>query len=200
MERTRLESAATDYTYLRGLFGIPIGLTFILAALGNVGWGPLDHAWVFLVCLAAIGLSCVPINHFYNRRYGRVTLSTRQQVRVAVATLASAALILGGSALLNSGAGFSLDLPVNPIAVTFALGMLLVGAATLGVKPHHVVVLGTLLAIGLLPVWSGPDTDNAGLALAGVAVMVMGLLDHRLLVRTFGRSVALTAESGDAGA
>ncbi len=56
MERTRLESAATDYTYLRGLFGIPIGLTFILAALGNVGWGPLDHAWVFLVCLAALGL------------------------------------------------------------------------------------------------------------------------------------------------
>ncbi len=78
--------------------------------------------------------------------------------------------------------------------------MLIVGAATVGVKPHHVVVLGTLLAIGLLPVWGGPDADNAGLVLAGVAVIVMGLLDHRLLVRTFGPSVPLTAESGDAGA
>jgi len=200
MERTRLESAATDYTYLRGLFGIPIGLTFILAALGNIGWGPLDHAWVFLVCLAALGLSCLPINRFYNRHYGRVTLSTRQQVRVTIATIASTALILGGSLLLNSRAGFSLDLPVNPIAVTFALGMLIVGAATLGVKRHHVVVLGALLAIGLMPIWGGPSADNVGLALAGVAVIVMGLLDHRLLVRTFGPSVGLTAESGDAGA
>jgi len=200
MERTRLESAATDYTYLRGLFGIPIGLTFILAALGNIGWGPLDQAWVFLVCLAALGLSCLPINRFYNRHYGRVRLTTRQQVRMSVATVASTALILGGSLLLNSRAGFSLDLPVNPIAVTFALGMLLVGAATLGVKPHHVVVLGTLLAIGLLPIWGGADADNIGLALAGVAVIVMGLLDHRLLVRTFGPPVALTAGSGDAGA
>jgi hypothetical protein len=36
--------------------------------------------------------------------------------------------------------------------------------------------------------------------MAGVAVMVSGVFDHRLFVRTFGAPKALTIENGNAGA
>ena len=43
-------------------------------------------------------------------------------------------------------------------------------------------------------------SGNAGLALAAVAVAAAGILDHRLLVRTFGPSRGLDAQHNDAPA
>ena len=65
-------------------------------------------------------------------------------------------------------------------------------------RRHHVIVFGTLLVVGLLPVWNGADPSNIGLLLAGVAFIVAGILDHRELVRTFGPADGL--QLGNAGA
>jgi hypothetical protein len=51
---------------------------------------------------------------------------------------------------------------------------------------HHVVIWDGLLVIGALPVWTGEDPSNIGLVMCGVAVMLSGLFDHRVFVRTFG--------------
>jgi hypothetical protein len=200
VQRRQLETAAANYTYLRGLLFIPMGALCILAALGNWQVGPLRHGWVFVVVAVAIGLTYLPISRYYNDNYGRVTPSTRQQVRAAVGVVIAVALVLGGSLLLRSRADWSLDLPVNAIAVTFALLMLVYYAIGVGLKAHHVIVWGALLVTGALPVWNGADPSNIGLVLAGVALIVSGLFDHRLFVDTFGPPTVLEHEDGDVAA
>ena len=70
MERNKLETAAANYSYLRGLFCIPLGTLCILAALFNWEWGPLRHAWVFVGAVLVVGAACLPINRYYNENYG----------------------------------------------------------------------------------------------------------------------------------
>jgi hypothetical protein len=197
MERQKLESAATEYKYLRGLYGIPLGLVIILAALGNWRWGPLRHDWAFIAGVALAGAACLPITRFYDERYGRVTLSTRQQVRAAGAALLAGPFVFGASLLARSRAGWSLDLPVNTIAASLALVMLATYAASVGIRRHHFVICGALLLAGVLPVWTGGDPSNIGLVLAGTATIANGVLDHRLLERTFGPPSGLDLADGD---
>jgi hypothetical protein len=111
-----------------------------------------------------------------------------------------AAVFVGGALLLRSRAGWSLDLPVNAIAVSFALFMLITYAIGVGLKAHHVIIWGALLVAGAMPVWNGADPSNIGLVLAGVAVMVSGVFDHRLFVHTFGSPKVLDREDSDVGA
>jgi hypothetical protein len=200
MDRRDLETAAARYSYLRGLLFLPLGGLCILAALGNSEVGPLRHTWAFLLAALALGAIYLAISRAYNARYGRLTPSTRQQVRAGVAVAIGVALMLGGASLLRSHAAWSLDLPVNAIAVCFALVMLASYAIGVGLSPHHVVIWGTLLVVGAVPVWDGADPGNVGLVLAGVAVIVCGAFDHRLFVQTFGSPGALDHESGDVAA
>ena len=185
MQREQLESRAATYAHMRGVLAIPAGALFILAALGNWRVGPFASDWVFLACLAVIGAAYVLIARAYRQRYGRVTASAAQQLRGAAAVALGVAVVLGGSLLLRSRAGFSLDLPVNPIAVTFAIVMLLAYALGGVLRAHHVAVWGALLAAGALPVWDGADPGNVGLVMCGAAVIVCGVLDHLALARAF---------------
>jgi hypothetical protein len=200
MERRKLESAVADNAHLRGLFAVPLGFVMIVSALGNWEWGPLRHDWVFFACVLVIGAACLPLGRYYNAHYGRSTPSTRQQLRAAAAVVIGAPLMFGASLLARSRADWSLDLPVNPVAVTFALLMLVCYATIVGLKPHHVIIWGALLVAGALPVWNGADPSNIGLVLAAVAVMLSGIFDHRLLARTFGPSKGLSLADRDAGA
>jgi hypothetical protein len=200
MQRGNLETAAANYSYLRGLFGIPLGGLIILAALVNWGVCPL---WAFLVAVMAAGAACLPIARYYNENYGRLSPSTRQQARGAVAAVIGVAAVGGGSLLLRGRADWSLDLPVNAIAVSFALFMLISYAIYVGLRAHHVITWGALLVAGALPVWNGADPSNisnVGLVLAGVAVMMSGVFDHRLFVHTFGSPRVLDREDSDVGA
>lgn len=200
MERKKLESAAASYAYLKGLYGIPLGLLPIVAALGNSAWGPLRHDWVFVAAVLVLAAACLPISRYYNENYGRVTLSAKQQVRTAIVVVVGAPLVFGASLLLRSRADWSLDLPVNPTAATLALLMLASYAAATVLRVHHLVIFGSMLVAGLLPVWNGADPSNIGLLLFGVAIMATGIFDHRLLVRTFGSSKSLKLENSNAGA
>jgi hypothetical protein len=74
-----------------------------------------------------------------------------------------------------------------PLLASYAIGI--------GLSAHHVIVWGTLLVVGAVPVWDGADPGNVGLVLAGVAVIVCGAFDHRLFVQTFGSPSALDHES-----
>lgn len=177
MERTKLEAAAANYTYLRGLYFIPLGVLPIVSALGNTGWGPLRNTWVFLAVLGA---------------------STGQQARAAVAVVLAVAVVVGGSTLLRSRASWSLDLPVNATAVTLSLVILLSYAAGRVLKAHHLIIWGTVLVAGAIPLWDGADPSNIGLAIVGVALMVNGVFDHLLFVRIFGAPAGLKGQDDNA--
>lgn len=198
MERKSLESAAANYSYLRGLLSLPLGLLLILTALTNWEWGPLSNTWVFLVSMLVLGMAYLAITRYYSENYGRVTPSTKQQVRVAVATTLSVAVIWGGLILT-----YSADLPVNGTAAFFGLVMLAYYGITVGLRAHHMIIWGQLVVAGLLPVWGGlgeANAANVGFLLAGVAAMATGIFDHRLLVRTFGSYQGVNLENGDVGA
>ena len=182
MDRRTLETAAAKYSYLRGLLFIPGGLLGVVAALGNAAVGPFRHDWVFFLAVAVLGVATLLINRYYNDNYGRLRPSSRQQARATVLVVVAIAVMVGGSMLLNA-----LDLAMNPIAVPFAIVMLLSYGFGVGLKAHHVIIWGALLVAGALPVWTGDDPSNTGLWLSGVAVMVCGVFDHRLFVRTFGQ-------------
>jgi multisubunit Na+/H+ antiporter MnhG subunit len=200
MERTKLESAAANYSYLRGLMLIPAGLLFLIAALSNWEWGPFAEGWVFFAAVALAGGIGLLLSRYYNEHYGRLHPSTRQQVRGAAGVAIGVAVVVGGSTLLRSNASWSLDLPVNATAITLALVMLVYYAIGIGLKAHHVLIWGALLVAGALPVWNGADPSNIGLVMAGVAIMVSGVFDHRLFVETFGSPGLPSLENGDVGA
>jgi hypothetical protein len=198
MERRHLETAAAKYAWLRGLLALPGGALFILAALGNWEVGPFRHAWAFLAGLAGLGAVWLAISRYYSDHYGRLNPSAAEQARLAVVLAATVAVMIGGALLLRSRAAWSLDLPVNAIAVSFAVVMLGSYAIGVGLRAYHVVIWGALLVAGGLPVWDGPDPSNVGLVLAGLALMASGLLDHRAFVQAFGAPGALRLEDGDA--
>jgi hypothetical protein len=200
MQRREPETAAANYSYLRGLLYIPLGGLFVLAALGNWEVGPFRRTWVFLLAALAIGVAALAISRYYNEHYGRLTPSTRQQLRSGIGLVLAVVLMLGGASLLRSHAAWSLDLPVNAIAVCFALVMLVSYAIGIGLRAHHIVIWGTVLVAGALPVWNGPDPSNIGLLLCGAGVVLTGVFDHRLFVQSFGPLRAISYENGDVAA
>jgi hypothetical protein len=197
MQRRALETAAAKYFYLRGLLFIPLGVLLILSALANWEVGPFRHAWAFPVAAGLVAAAWLPVNRYYNEHYGRVTPGRRQQVRVAAALALTVAVMAGASTLLRSRAEWSLDLPVNAIAVCFALIMLISYGIGVGLQRYHVIIWGALLITGALPVWNGADPSNVGLLLGGLAAMVSGVFDHRLFVQTFGAPEVLQHANGD---
>jgi hypothetical protein len=137
--------------------------------------------WALAAGVAVIALLWLVIRREYGSRYGSVRPSPRQQTRDALALVLACAIVVGVSVLLR-------DLPVNAIAIGFAVAMALGYALGPGLRPHHVAILGALLVAGALPVWDGADSANSGLLLAGIAVALTGVFDHRAFLHTFGPS------------
>lgn len=74
--------------------------------------------------MAAAGAACLPVARYYKESYGHLSPSARQQVRDGAARVTGLAVMTGGALLMRSRADWSLDLPVNAIAVSFAQFML----------------------------------------------------------------------------
>jgi hypothetical protein len=176
MERRHLEDSVAAYAHLRGLLMLPLGALFVVAALANAEVLP---TWSFPAAVALAAAVCWAIVGHYRRHYGRVTQSARGQRRDVAAIAVALVAVVAATALLG-------DLPVNSLAIGFAAGMLGGSAITPGLRSHHVAVWGALLVVGAVPVWDGADSSNVALVLAGAAVAICGLLDHRAFLHTFG--------------
>ncbi len=197
MRRDELESAATNYFYLRGLFSVPAGILMISAGLGNLGWGPFAHIWIFPGAVLVAAVAYLLIARHYAARYGRVTLGKTARVKAGIAAVVSAAVVAGGVQ-----ADWSAGLPISATTCAFALVMVATCAVTVGVRVHHAIIWGGLVVVGLLPGWEAARPDikiNVGLLLVGAATIVAGIFDHGALKRGFGR-VDVRMGNGDAGA
>lgn len=183
MQRKELESAAYQLTYGRGLIAVPAGLCAILIGLGNLRWGVFANNWIFVGALAVVLIAVLLARRYYDANFGRVTFARRQQRRFDIAAAVLSALALTGGVLLDS----SLDLPVSLFAICVALSMLAWFAVTAQLSPHRIAVAGALLVAGALPVWGDlADPVSVAWLLIGLAVIVIGVLDHAQLVRTYG--------------
>jgi hypothetical protein len=195
MERRMLLETAHNYPYLQGLYAIPAGLVCFLSVPVNLYQGPSEASVLgvfglgLLLCLVA----CVRIARYYRENYGEVTVTASRHVRQAVALIAWAATLFCATKLVATP-----DQTAGVLAAGFAAGVLAYCTILVGLRAHHVAVWGTLLVAGLLPIWGGAGVDWSAVPI-GVAFMASGVLDHRLLVRSFAISEDLTPASGNAG-
>ncbi|MYS83592.1 hypothetical protein [Embleya scabrispora] len=201
MDRKSLESAAADYSYLRGLLSIPAGVLFLVSGVTNLGWGPLDRpwaAWAAGALMGAAGALYLWLTRYYAENYGRVTPSGRARARAAIVTAGGAALVAGAVSL-----DWRVALPLSTTTAAFAAVMYVSYAVGMRPRPHHVAVWGTLAAAGLLPIWGDVGAAgriNGGLMLVGVATIVTGVLDHAALRRAFGPAQGPDLGGSDVGA
>ena len=90
------------------------------------------------------------------------------------------------SSALNQALFWSPDGPQCIYASAFALATLAYYAILVGLRPHHLVIWGAVFVAGLLPIWGGLGVDRDALAMIplGIAAMLSGLLDQRVLARS----------------
>ena len=200
MEREALESAAANYPYLQGLWAVPMGFLMMVTGISNLQRGPSDPLMLgilggaLVLCLVA----SLSITRYYRNHYGKVTPTRSRHVRNAVALVAWIVVLFVGA---NKNLLWSPDSAVCVYAAAFAVATLVYYAILVGLRAHHVVVWGSVLVAALLPVWGGLGADRDALAMfpLGVALIASGLLDQRLLVRSFGSSKRPNLENSNVG-
>jgi hypothetical protein len=200
MERRHLESAAADYPYLQGLWTIPLGIGIIVAGISNLQSRPTEIGAIVLILggLAIAGVASLLIGRYYRDHYGSVTPTRDRTIRQAVAIVAWIAILFVGA---NQALFWSSDGPRCIYASAFALATLAYYAILVGLRPHHVIIWGAVFVAGLLPIWGGLGADRDPLAMIplGIATIVSGLLDQRVLARSLAVPIGDRLEGSRAG-
>ena len=191
MDRRRLESAGADYPYLQGLWMIPLGIGIIVAGISNLQDHPTGIGALVLILggLGLAGATSLVIARYYRDRYGSVTPTRDRVIRQGLALLAWIVVLFVGA---NERLFWSPDGPQCIYASAFALATLAYYAILVGLRPHHLVIWGTVFVAGLLPIWGGLGVDRDALAMIplGLAAMLSGLLDQRVLARSLAMPAA----------
>jgi hypothetical protein len=202
MDRRQLEAAGAEYplVHVQGLYAVPAGLLWFMIGLSNLEEqrvaGPILVAG-FLLCLAGVAGAGL----FYRRTYGRVTPTRERQVRYYVALASGFVVFIAADQLARTLLGRPPTVGVSSMASAWALGSIVFYAMSSGLRPHHVAIWGALLVAGLLPIWgTGVDRDAMAAFPIGIATILSGLLDHRLIAQTFRAYDSLQLERSDAGA
>ena len=189
MERRQLEAAAANYPYLQGLWAIPLGFGTIVAGISNLQNPPSEPVVLGIIIggLAIAGVSLVLIGRYYRDHFGTVTPTRDRYIRQGLAIVAWIAVLFIGA---NQALFWSPDGPQCIYASAFALATLAYYAILVGLRPHHVMIWGAVFVAGLLPIWGGLGADRDPLAMIplGLLLMLSGVLDQRLLARSFRQS------------
>lgn len=189
MERRQLEAAAANYPYLQGLWAIPLGFGTIVAGVSNLQNRPSEPMVLGIIIggLAIAGVASVLISRYYRDHFGMVTPTRDRYIRQALAIVAWIAVLFIGA---NQALFWSPDGPQCIYASAFALATLTYYAILVGLRPHHLMIWGAVFVAGLLPIWSGlgPDRDPLAMIPLGLLLMLSGVLDQRLLARSFRQS------------
>lgn len=189
MERRQLEAAAANYPYLQGLWAIPLGIGLIVTSISNLQNRPSEPVLLGIVVggLAVAVVVAYLIGRYYRERFGSVTPTRDRTIRQAVALVAWIAILFVGA---NDALFWSPDGPQLIYASAFALATLAYYAILVGLRPHHVIIWGAVFVAGLLPIWGGLGADRDPLSMIplGLLLMLSGVLDQRLLARSFRRS------------
>jgi hypothetical protein len=184
----RIRFVTANYSYLQGLKWVPYGI-WVLLLLASL-LVPKQASWaswglILLITVGAI-LAILLIQRYYNRAFGRAQPSLAHRLWEW-----GFAIVGGVLALAAFWLDVTLKLPVNLVGLTCAAAILcdyvrLNWYARSWFRGYALML--TLLVAGAswlpalgVPMWPALLTV---LALMGVVLVALGVLDHRLLVQT----------------
>jgi hypothetical protein len=181
----RVRLVTSHFHVMQGLRMVPIGV-FLIAQ--SAGWlGRQGDCTLTLPSLIGAIVLYVFIGVYYRRSFGQVERPPQARQREWLYGLASL-LVFYALVWVDS----VLNLPVSLVGLLLAGGLLGAYLRTgLGFRKHYAVsaallaLVSLLPALGLLPRFSlfGPDSTPLTITL-GAIVVLSGVFDHLLLVRT----------------
>ena len=200
MHRKTLESTAANYPYLQGLWAIPFGLGTILTGFSNLQNRPADPVMLAILAVG-VGVALLiswRIARYYRDHYGSVTPTRDRVVRQGIAIVTFVVVLFVGA---NQFLLWSPDSPMCIYASAFAAAILGYYAILVGLRPHHVLIWGAVFVAGLLPIWGslGADRDPLAMIPLGLALIASGILDQRLLARSFAAAGGQSLETDHVG-
>lgn len=177
-ERVRRAAAvAREYDALMGLSLVVLGLGCVVAGLtGQVA--------VYVAIGAALSGASAS---WYVKRYGRVRASGSRNALIFAGSMAMLVILLLGY-VLDRWLQLPVLLTLLGLAVSLAVGQFLMLRRT-GLTPVHWLVYAALALAACAPVagWPrGADSLPYVLVTAGLALIVLGVVDHRRLVKILG--------------
>ncbi len=211
----RIQFVTTYYSWLQGLRFVPIGLVALALAAwlsvadpaqGDPKAQRLVARLVLLGGMALAGVLYAVLGAYYRRRFGVVQASafTRQRMIRALGISSGIGLLLGGAMYLSRRAPIASETTVFLTLLASGLGIVWYWHWSGRVAHHYLPVAAAMAALGLLELLGAspvcallqrlPFTTDARCAAVtlssawGVATLVVGVLDHRLLVRTLGHA------------
>ena len=184
LERIRL--VTENFHYLKGLLSLPLGFIILFSAGGQAGWWSLfiPGKWGYVegaTLLVLIGLYWW-ISRYYHRTFGRVEYTSSPSWKVVIwLFVVFAAVLVDGTS----------NVPVNMLGLAFA-GIYFAIYTAWKERIYYLVFSVVLAIVSLLPLLPGIARTDAlwGVTSAafaftlGAGILVIGVLDHLLLVRT----------------
>ena len=179
----RIRFVTGNYSLLQGLGTVALGIFAMFAAAEAAGWLPFWQMMVIVLPLFI--LSGIAIDRYYRGKYGRVTPPERAK-RFMQGALAG----IGYAVFMNVDQHFSSPILVLPIYIAALLFTrywkdrnfyrhYLVGAAAVIVAD----VARTVAAPDPQSLWS--NSEFFSYVILSPVLIVLGLIDHYFLVRTF---------------
>ena len=167
-------AASREYDMLQGLTVAGLGVGMVIGALTR------QSLW-FVVATGASMAICV---QYYRRRFGHRQESRSRNLAAAGIGLVVALLLCTGFLLdeYHSG-GPAWGLAIA--AITLGTGYW-IGERHIGLTVGHVAVLVLLALASLLPLVGPQASFLLDVGTTGVALVVIGVIDHLRLVRMFG--------------
>lgn len=177
-ERLRQAAAVTrEYDALMGLSQVVLGIGAIVAGLTG-------QTAVYLAIGAALSGASAS---WYVKRYGRVRATSARNTLIFAGAMAMVVVLLV-SYILDRWLEPPVLLTLIGLAVTLAVGQFLMLRRT-GLTVVHWLVYAALVLAAFGPLVGGPRGGGALgyiLVAAGIALIVLGIVDHRRLVRILG--------------
>src|SRR5258708_6091637 len=189
MDEKRRDYVTLRYPQLQALRLIPAAFVFLAAApwhlhlyhLPGEDQRPAPTRWFLIALFVAAGAS-LPIKKWYEPRWGKVTQGLRGFPLLSMVAVI-VGMALAGSLVPAQALPFSL-----PIGV-LALALAVVGSMHYPYRRHYLLAAALFVAVSLHRILGlSPDVWGALFDTPiGIALIIVGLGDHRLITTTLQR-------------
>ena len=177
----KLSSLTVRYPYLQGLLLVPVGLWMMLSS-SVLAWWPWRSELLLIPAAGVAAWAYLRIKRYYDGSFGRVGLPRSAQIRDLAWTLvALAVLVIALQLDTNNHA------PVSVFGFSFGAVMLVYWRYALGLRPHHLAVVGALWVVSAVPLWTDLQPNDMFSIIGfsqGAALVIIGLFDHAELTRS----------------